>query len=104
MGTLKEDIVDDLDTFLDEDEFAEEFVFSRTGLTINCIFDNAFELAAEGDEGVATTQPMVVAKDSDITGIIQGDTLTRVSDSVVYNVTGIHPDGTGMTTVLLSQD
>jgi hypothetical protein len=104
MGTFKDDIVTDRDIFLNKDEFADEFVFSRSGSTIKCIFDDAFEVAVEGEQGVETSQPQVIVKDSDVTGIIQGDTLTRVSDSVVYKVTGIHPDGTGMTLVLLSQD
>ncbi len=104
MGTLKDDILTDRDVFLDEDEFAEEFVFSRSGATINCIFDDAFEVAVEGGQGVETSAPQVIAKDSDVTGIVQGDTLTRVSNSVVYKVTKPMPDGTGMTVVLLSQD
>lgn len=104
MGTLKEDMLSDLDTFLNDDEFAEKFVFSRSGSTIKCIFDDAFAAAVEGGQGVETSQPQVVARDSDITGIVQGDTLTRVSNSVVYKVIKPMPDGTGMTLVLLSQD
>ena len=104
MGTFKEDLLTDRDIFLDENEFADEFVFSRSGLTINCIFDDAFEVAVEGEQGVETTAPQVVAKDSDVTGIVQGDTLTRVSNSVVYKVIKPMPDGTGMTVILLSQD
>lgn len=99
--TFKNDLDTDISVFLDKDEFAEEFVFSRTGLTINGIFDNEFETVVDG---VETTRPMALVKDSDITGIVQGDTMTRVSDSVVYNVTGVHPDGTGLTFVILSQD
>ncbi len=99
--TFKDDLLTDLDVFLDGDEFADEFVFSRSGLTIKGIFDNEFETAVDD---VETTQPAVTVKDTDVTGIVQGDTLTRVSDSVVYNVTGPHPDGTGLTIVLLSRD
>ncbi len=104
MGTFKEDMASDRDIFLDDDEFAEGFVFSRSGLTIKCIFDDAFAVAVEGEQGVETSDPQVLAKDSDVTGIVQGDTLTRVSDSVVYKVIKPMPDGTGMTLVLLSQD
>lgn len=104
MGTLKEDMAEDLDTFLNDDEFADEFVFSRSGVTINCIFDDAFAVGIEGEQGVETSEPQAVAKDSDVTGIVQGDTLTRVSTSIVYNVIKPMPDGTGMTVVLLSQN
>ncbi len=101
MTTFKDDMLTDLDTFLED---GDDFVFSRSGLTIKGIFDDAFEAAAQDGDAVESSQPQVKVKDTDVTGIIHGDTLTRVSDSVVYNVTGIHPDGTGMTVVLLSQD
>lgn len=99
--TFKNDLTTDMDVLLDKDEFAEEFVFSRSGLTINAIFDNEFETVVDS---VETTVPMVLVKDSDIIGILQGDKMTSVSNSVVYNVIGIHPDGTGLTFVILSRD
>lgn len=102
--TLKDDVTTDLDEFLNSNEFAEDFTFSRSGLTITGIFDDAFEVAVEEGQGVESSQPQVIVKDSDVTGIIQGDTLTRASNSVVYKATGIHPDGTGLTLILLSQD
>jgi hypothetical protein len=101
MTTFKDDLLTDRDIFLDDDEFAEEFVFSRSGATIKCIFNNAFVVVLDD---VESTAPAIEAvKDSDITGIIHGDTLTRVSTGIVYKVTGVQPDGTGMTMVLLSQ-
>lgn len=102
--TFKDDLITDLDDFLNTDEFAELFTFSRSGLNIKIIFDNPFETVDIDTGAVETSQPQGSAKDSDVTGIIQGDTLTRVSDSVVYNVIKPQPDGTGLTLILLSQD
>ncbi len=99
--TLKSDLTDDISTFIDTDEFAETFVFSRSGLTIDAIFDEAFVLIVDD---VETTQPMAQVADSDVSGITHDDTLTRVSDGVVYKVIKIQPDGTGITFVFLSRD
>lgn len=100
--TLRERIVDDIkNVFMDNTQFADDFVFSRTGLTISVLFDKEFIVIIEDVESAA---PAVTAADSDIVGIRHGDTLTEVSTSIVYNVVGIQPDGTGITLVILSQD
>ncbi len=100
MGTFKDDTTTDLDTFIED--FGEEFVFSRTGATINCIFNNAFVVVLDDIE---STAPAIEAvKDSDVPGVVQGDTFTRVDNGIVYKVTGVQPEGTGMTLILLSRD
>ncbi len=98
--TLKADILTDLDTFLDSDEYAVQITYNSG--TIKGIFDNAFVEDQQDDIDVETLQPQVTVKTSDVTGLTQGDTMTI--NSVVYNVIGIQPDGTGLTNVLLSQD
>ncbi len=124
--TFKDDLLTDLDTFVDSDDFATEFVYtslkkildeddlgilSETGgsilaeqgvaTTITGVFDNAFEVVLKG---IATTAPMVLVKDSDVVGIAKKDTFTNTDTSVVYYVVDMHPDGTGMTYVILSQN
>ncbi len=100
--TLKTTIASDLgNVFFNTDDFAEAFVFSRSGLTVNGIFDNDFAVIVDS---VETTRPVLQLQDSDITGIRHGDTFTRVTTSVVYNVVGNEPDGTGATLVILSED
>lgn len=97
MGTLKDDILSDLDTFIDGDDFAVDVTFNST--TFSGIFDDAFEVVVDN---VETTQPVVKVKDTDITGMVHGNNVTI--NSIVYNVTALRPDGTGLTLVLLSQD
>ncbi|GJQ59783.1 MAG: hypothetical protein D8M57_13215 [Candidatus Scalindua sp. AMX11] len=97
---LKDDILTDLDTFLDSDEFAVDITYNSG--TIQGIFDNAFLEDQQDDVDIETLQPQVTVKTSDVSGLAHGDTMTI--DSVVYNVIGIQPDGTGLTNVLLSQD
>lgn len=100
--TLRARITSDIKSiFMNNEQFADDFVFSRSGLTISGLFDKEFILVVDD---VETTAPALTVADSDIVGIIHGDTLTEVSTSIVYNVTGIQPDGTGVTLVILSQD
>lgn len=98
--SLKDDILTDLDTFLDTDEFGVEVAYG-SGI-IKGIFDNVFIADQQGEVDVETLQPQVTVKTSDVSGIAQGDTMTI--DSVDYNVIGIQPDGTGLTNILLSKD
>jgi hypothetical protein len=100
--TLRERLISDIkNVFMDNTQFADDFVFSRTGLTISVLFDKEFTVIVEDVESSA---PAITAADSDIVGIAHGDTLTEVSTSIIYNVIGIQPDGTGITLVVLSQD
>jgi hypothetical protein len=87
--------------FLNNDDIAEAFTFSRTASSVNAIFENAFAVII-GD--VETSRPAISVKDSDIIGITHNDIFTRVLDGIAYNVIGIQPDGNGMTLVVLSQD
>ena len=95
--TLKDDLLSDLDTFIDDDDFAVDVTFNA--VTFSGIFDNAFEVVVDN---VETTQPMVRVKDTDITGMVHDSVVTI--NSIAYNVTALRPDGTGLTRVLLSQD
>ncbi len=102
MVTLRETIDADVkNVFMDVEGFAEGFTFSRTSLSVAAVFDDEFTVVVDD---VESTSPAIMVADSDIPGIIHGDTFTRDSDSTIYNVAGIEPDGTGITVVLLSQD
>ena len=98
--TLKRDMVTDLDTFLNSDEFAVDITYG--GGTIKGIFDNEFIANNQDEISVEDLQPQVIVKTSDVPGLAHGATMTI--ESVVYNVTGIQPDGTGLTVVILSKD
>ena len=68
--------------------------------TFTGIFDNDF-LAVDLDESeVESTEPTLLARTADVSGLAHGDTLTI--SAVSYTVRGIQPDGTGMTQIMLS--
>jgi hypothetical protein len=102
MTTFKEYIAADIkNIFLNSSDFAEKFTNSRTAVDIDAIFDNAFITIIDD---VESSTPAIVVADVDIPGVRHSDTFTRLLDSVVYKVWSIQPDGTGMTTILLTQD
>jgi len=68
--------------------------------TFVAIFDNDF-LAVDLDESeVESTEPTLLARTTDVSGLAHGDSLTI--SAVSYTVRGIQPDGTGMTQIMLS--
>lgn len=98
--TFKSDLTNDLDVFLNSDEFAVDITYQAA--TIQGIFDAPFSSAVEGEMGIESTLPQVLVKTGDVPNIAHAETMTI--NSVVYNVIGIQPDGTGMTLILLSED
>lgn len=103
MGLLDQ-ISTDLSTFVDSDDFATSATYTPSGgvaSTINVIFDDEFhELNAETNS-VETSSPQAWVVDSDVSGVAHGDTL--VISSTTYYVRGVHPDGTGITLLILSK-
>lgn len=87
--------------FMNKDDFAREFTNTRTGLTINVLFDNAF-IVVIGD--VETTRPAITVASVDVPGVLHEDTFTNLTTSIVYKVKNIQPDGEGHTLLILSQD
>ena len=68
--------------------------------TFVAIFDNDF-LAVDLDESeVESSEPTLLARTADVSGLAHGDSLTI--SAVSYTVRGIQPDGTGMTQIMLS--
>ena len=98
--SLKDDLLTDLTTFLNPDEFAVEITYNST--MILGIYDNAFVEDQQNDINVETLQPQVIVKSSDVSSLSHGDTMTI--NSITYKVIGIQPDGTGLTIILLSRD
>lgn len=97
--TLKADITSDLPTFLNSNDFAVTVTYNATSIV--GIFDDAYKginLAGE----IESTDPQVIVRASDISGLEHGATL--IINSVTYYVTAIHTDGTGLVTLLLSRD
>ena len=98
--TLKTDITGDLPTFLNSNEFASTITYNS--VTIIGIFDDAYKGINLATGEIESTDPQVIVKASDISGLEHGATL--IINSITYYVTGIHTDGTGLTTLLLSKD
>lgn len=88
--------VEDLAAFFDT---ATGFAQSATvaGQSVPVIFDNGYTTVLGGL--VESTGPSCIAKTTDVADVVQGDTITI--DGTVYTVTGVQPDGTGVTTLQL---
>ncbi len=98
--TLKADITSDLTTFISTDEFAVSITYNST--TIQGIFDDAYEGINAATGEIESTDPQVIVKASDVSGLGHGDTM--IISGTTYYVTGIHTDGTGLKTIILSRD
>mgnify|MGYP003960367063 FL=1 len=79
--------------FLDATEMADNATIGAS--TVAGIFDNQF-VEVHGIEGV---RPVFVCDESDVSTIDHGDSLSVKSTS--YEVIGIQPDGTGLTSLIL---
>jgi len=86
---------------MNNEQFADDFINARTGLTISVLFDKEFITLIEDVESLT---PAITCADEDIPGVIHGDIFTEVSTSMAYSVTGNQPDGTGITLLILSAD
>lgn len=72
------------------------------GPPITVIFDRAYMQAMGGNEAaISGTQPVALALDSDVAAL-QAGVSTIVINSNTYTVQDVQPDGTGMSTLILS--
>jgi hypothetical protein len=91
LTTLREDAIDDLDIILDPDDFAK-IATKSGGATIDVHFNQAM---ADGF-GVENKDLEVMAKYSDVSAMVQGNTL--VIGGVTYYLTeSPRDDGSGIT-------
>lgn len=95
---------ENLDDFLDADEFAASGVLSfQAGgsQTVTVIFDDPYLNAQIGEYEMDTTNPRALGKMSELKDARRGDVLTI--DGKDYDVlTGPQPDGAGMATLALA--
>ena len=99
--TLKTDLTGDLAEMLDTDEFGVEMTLTG-GTKVNVIFDDEYRVQNIQDGQISATAPQVIGRTSDLSGISLGATVTI--NSVAYKVIERQPDGTGLTTLILSKD
>ncbi len=88
---------EDVTAFLDT---AHGFAVNATigAATVPVIFDAAY---ADALGMVAGTRPVALGATADLAAVGQGDTVTI--DAVEYIVTGVEPDGTGLTQLRLNR-
>ncbi len=82
--------------FLSKDEFATEAVYSTS--TVYGIFDLVFTET----NGMQNTQPTFFGQASDFLTVVFG-TSTILINAVTYLIQEAHPDGTGMTLLVLEK-
>ena len=95
--TLRTDILTDLNTVFDTDDFAEEATLSG-GSTVNGIVHEPYEDAL----GVQNASLTFTGKTSDLSALVHGSTL--VIGGITFYVIGIEPNRIGMTILKLSKD
>lgn len=89
---------EDLSQFVDPADFGQAATWN--GISLNCIFDNGHTAVDAGGEiRFETLTPQALCRAADVAGAAHGQAFTV--GGVAYLISGIHPDGTGMTTLML---
>lgn len=99
--TLSSHLTSDLSTLLGTDDFGVAGAITD-GATINGIFDDASEMVNAETGAVETTNPQFICRTADVSSVVIATVITI--SSTPYSVIGIQPDGTGLTTLILSED
>ncbi len=97
--------LENLDNFLNSDHFAvaATLTVGSTATNISVVFDSEYStLNTIGIVEVSSAQPKALAIDTDVSTATIGSTL-KIGDTTYY-IIEIQPDGTGMTTLILSKD
>lgn len=96
----------DIHAFFDTDAFAQIAVYTHIGYPaaqIPVIFDSEYSVVQEiGEPGMGVLTPQALCKTADVANASRGDTL--VVNGTTYYVQEVRPDGTGITTLILSRD
>ena len=86
-------------SFFDVDDFGVAGNYN-SGTTVNGILDNEyFGQADAGGIAIESSSPAFLCRTADVPSAAHSDTL--VVDSVSYVIVGVHPDGTGVTALML---
>lgn len=97
---------DNLDEFVDPDDFAIKAIIVQGGVTrpaINCIFDEPYLNAQIGEFEMDSAQPRITAKESDLVGVKAKATCT-VAGKTYAVVSPPQADGNGMAVLLLAKE
>ena len=90
-------IAEDLTAFLNVSDFAQAVTVA--GAEVAVLFDNGYQAALNGFAESAA--PSIMGKTSDLAALVQGSAVTV--GGIDYKVVSVHPDGTGVTTLILER-
>ena len=68
-------------------------------ITVTGIFDDKFLMVDDLSLNIESSEPQLLCRSSDLTGVTNGGTL--VVNSTNYVITTLEPDGTGLTVITL---
>lgn len=95
----------DLASFFDATEFATSALYTpAVGVpsTVVGIFDAEFAAVdLQAGVEVESTRPQFMCRTADVAAAAHGETL--VIGAITYTIRGAHPDGTGVTTLILEK-
>tara|TARA_R110000803_G_scaffold53554_4_gene109867 strand:+ start:454 stop:753 length:300 start_codon:yes stop_codon:yes gene_type:complete len=94
--------LEELAEFFEVDEHGASANYTPSGgsaSAIIVIFRHDYYLEDVGNVGVETQQAVITVQTSKVPGIAHGDLIEI--DSINYNVVGVHPDGTGISEIVL---
>lgn len=91
---------EDLTEFFSTNDFAVTATLDGT-VSVNGIFDNASSPIAGGEVDVEGSIPTFTCAAADVPAVANGQTIV-ISDTT-YTVVAVHPDGTGVVTLGLSE-
>lgn len=99
---------DNLDVFLNPDDFGVQAIFTPQGgngtaFPANVIFDEPFYDAKLGEYLMDAAEPRCTAKESDVAGLKKYD-LATIAGIRLYLTHDPLPDGVGMAVVKLARD
>lgn len=78
-------------------DFGESCTSGSVAFT--AIFDNEYIDVGQGNVSLETSTPMLTARTADVSTLAHDATIKR--SGISYKLRGIHPDGTGITTLIL---
>jgi hypothetical protein len=93
--TFKDSLEDDYNEFFNTDEMAVSALID--GLPVDGIFDRPYIDTQE----VSGYQPSLTCRSTDIDNVLEDDPV--MIDGVSYRVSGVEPDGTGITKLILEK-
>lgn len=74
-------------------------VSAGSSSTITAVLSRAYFAESVGDQTLESSQPVAMVRSSDVSGVVQSDTLAI--DSTTYTIVEVMPDNEGLTQLRL---